>query len=216
MSLPLFPLPVVLFPGALMPLHIFEPRYRRMLAYCLETDRQFGIVYVAESVENAVEPGAVGCVARIEKADKLPDGRSNISVTGQKRFEIVQLVSTSEPFLMADVRAYEDHVDHVGQAALVAERVRMVFERVARAARKLSSDAPALPMLPDDPSTLSFAVPAMLDLEAESRQELLMMRSTVERLEQLERVLNAALQPMEERAVVHARAKSNGTGLNAH
>ena len=214
--IPLFPLPVVLFPGALMPLHIFEPRYRRMLAYCLASDRRFGITYVAESVEDAVRPGAVGCVAHIEKSDLLPDGRSNIAVTGGARFETMRLVSSTEPFLLAEVRAYEDHPDPAGRAGSIAERVRTVFERVARAARKLSADAPAIPVLPDDPTALSFAIPAMLDLEAESRQELLVMRSAVERLEHLEGILNAALHPMEERATVHARAKSNGTGLHAH
>ena len=96
--LPLFPLPVVLFPGVPLPLHIFEPRYRTMLADCMEGDRRFGILYRPdEAGELALEPGHVGCVAHVESTQPLPDGRSNIIVTGEERFELARCVASSHP-----------------------------------------------------------------------------------------------------------------------
>ena len=187
-----------------------------MLQFCLNGDRRFGLQYAEESVEASVQSGAIGCIAHIESSDMLPDGRSNIRVTGERRYEVVRLIPVKEPFLMAEVRSYDD-VDMPGAgAAMIAARVRPLFDRVARAARKLSSTEQALPPLPDDPGALSFAIPSMLDLDSEIRQELLAMRSLAGRLEEIERILAAAVPPMEERALVHTRAKSNGTGLATH
>ena len=85
--LPLFPLELVLFPGAPLPLHIFEPRYREMIAECLEQKRAFGMVRVKE---NTLSP--VGCSATIlNVTKKYEDGRLDIEAEGRQRFEIVQL-----------------------------------------------------------------------------------------------------------------------------
>src|SRR5205807_1315981 len=85
-ELPIFPLPIVLFPGAPQPLHIFEPRYRELLADCLAADRRFGIAYVPAEYPPGSEPlpraGDVGCVALIQNTQGLPDGRSNILTVG--------------------------------------------------------------------------------------------------------------------------------------
>ena len=89
-ELPIFPLPLVLFPGGSQPLHIFEPRYRQMLADCLAGDRRFGIAYVAAPAANIIDtvpsPGDVGCVAVILSSQQLPDGRANIITKGEMRF----------------------------------------------------------------------------------------------------------------------------------
>jgi ATP-dependent Lon protease len=88
--LPLFPLPIVLFPGTLIPLHIFEPRYRDMVADVLETDRRFGLIYHDPDRQGPFlsEEGRVGTVARIRRHQPLPDGRSLILVRGLERFRI--------------------------------------------------------------------------------------------------------------------------------
>ena len=96
--LPLFPLDVVLFPGELLPLHIFEPRYRRMLADCLEGDQQFGL-----TAASAPGPGSIGCVARIRAAEPLADGRSNIVVVGGRRFGVRALLAEDTPYLVAAI-----------------------------------------------------------------------------------------------------------------
>ncbi|MGH7648032.1 MAG: LON peptidase substrate-binding domain-containing protein, partial [Gemmatimonadaceae bacterium] len=97
--LPLFPLPVVLFPGVARPLHIFEPRYRRLIADCLDGDRRFGLLFCADTAnERALPPGQVGCIARIESADALPDGRSNIIIAGEERFALVRFIESDAPY----------------------------------------------------------------------------------------------------------------------
>ena len=200
-----------------MPLHIFEPRYRRMVAHCMGGTRRFGMVYVADSGAEAPTSGSVGCVALIDATEKLPDGRSNITVIGQDRFEIDRFTASDEPFLIALIREYHDLPAPVSKAgALPVAQVRSLFDRVARAVRDISGEEQTIPPLPDNPSDLSFAIAAMLDLEGDARQELLETRSVAERLILLERILSAALPAIEERAAVHTRAKSNGSGLHAH
>src|SRR5262249_50645622 len=101
--LPLFPLPLVLFPGVPLPLHIFEPRYRIMLADCLEGDREFGIVFRPDGVaERDLPTGHVGCVAHVETTELLPDGRSNVIVRGTDRFVLDRYLDSARPYFMAD------------------------------------------------------------------------------------------------------------------
>jgi Lon protease-like protein len=211
--LPLFPLPLVLFPGVPLPLHIFEPRYRQMLSDCLEGDRRFGIVFRPDGVgERELPPGHVGCVAHIEKSETLLDGRSNIVVMGQKRFELRRFAETTRLYHVGEVGDYDDAAEPPETVEPVAARVRELFGRVGRAARTLADDADALPTLPDDVGLLSFAIAATIDLEAPARQRLLVSRSPLGRLRELDALLSPAVEPIELRAAVHARAKGNGRG----
>ncbi|HET7378229.1 MAG TPA: LON peptidase substrate-binding domain-containing protein, partial [Anaerolineae bacterium] len=96
--LPLFPLEIVVFPGAPLPLHIFEPRYKEMIGECLAQDRPFGMV---QAKENALS--AIGCSARIVTViKKYEDGRLDIAAEGAQRFEIIQ-VNQERTFLQAEV-----------------------------------------------------------------------------------------------------------------
>jgi Lon protease-like protein len=214
-GLPLFPLPLVLFPGAAQPLHIFEPRYRQLLADCLEGDRRFGIVRLAEGVGEAeLAPGNVGCVAEIVNTEALPDGRSNIVVRGAERFALVSFVSSPHLYRVCRAELVEDEFEIGAELDALAERVRDVFRRVARAARTLADDPDPLPDLPDDAASLSFAVASMIDTDLEARQELLASRSPLARLRHLDRVLSAALGTIVDRAQVHTLAKTNGRGAH--
>jgi len=213
--LPLFPLPLVLFPGTALPLHIFEPRYRQMLLDCLEGDRRFGIARLDDGVAEAELPaGTVGCVAEIVNTETLPDGRSNIVVRGAERFAFLSLVSSAHPYRVCRAEIVEDEFEIGAELDAVAERVRDVFGRVARAARTLADDPDPLPELPDDAAGLSFAVASMIDIDLEARQELLASRSPLARLRQLDRVLSAALGTILDRAQVHTVAKTNGRGAH--
>jgi ATP-dependent Lon protease len=210
--LPLFPLPLVLFPGVLLPLHIFEPRYREMLADCLAGDRRFGIVFTAEGDDEGPQRGAIGCIARIQNDEKLPDGRSNILVQGEDRFAIARLVTGVRPYLLGEVVTYGDVEESPEPLESLAHQLRRVFERVGKAARALADDRDPLPALPDSPAALSFMIASLIDLDAAGRQRLLASRSPLGRLRELDALLSPAVEMLESRAVVHARAKTNGHG----
>ena len=214
--LPLFPLPLVLFPGAPLPLHIFEPRYRQMLSDCMATDSRFGILFRPEDIgETDLEAGRVGCIAEVDDAHTLPDGRSNIVVHGVRRFSLQRFVASPAPYHVGEVSEYEDVPEDAEALAPTAARVRELFTRVGRAARSLADDHDPLPPLPDEPDALSFGIAALIDMEAPRRQELLVSRLASERLEVIERLLSGAVGSLEARAKVHGRAKTNGRGHHA-
>ena len=212
-TLPLFPLPVVLFPGVTLPLHIFEPRYRRMLADCLADDRRFGLIFLPEgTAERELPAGHVGCVAYIERAEKLPDGRSNIAVSGEERFALGRFVDSPLPYHLVEAAEYSDDPEPQPVLDSLAAEVRAVFERVARAARIITEDRARLPELPEEAALLAFRIASLIDIDATRRQQLLTSRSPLGRLRDIEQVLTSAVDPLEKRATVHQRAKLNGRG----
>lgn len=215
-QLPLFPLPLVLLPGTALPLHIFEPRYRQLLADSLAGDKRFGIVRLPEGVaEVEIAPGSVGCIAEIVNTERLPDGRSNIVVRGAERFAFVSFVGSPHPYHVCTAELVEDDFEVGAELDDLATRVRDIFRRVARAARTLSDDPDPLPELPDDAASLSYAVASIIDIGVDARQEILVSRSPMERLRSLDRVLSAALGSITARAQVHTLAKTNGRGAHA-
>src|ERR1043165_2708477 len=109
-ELPLFPLPLVLFPGVPLPLHIFESRYQRMLADIRASDSLFGLSYfdVAEAEVSRPPVGHVGCVAEGTEVQDLPEGRSNILTVGLIRYHVESYVESSEPYLVGRVEFFED------------------------------------------------------------------------------------------------------------
>ena len=211
--LPLFPLGVVLFPGAALPLRIFEPRYRQLMADCLAADGRFGLLFRDESEsEDAIAAGTVGCVAEIEQHELLDDGRSNIIVRGRERFAFGGWTESDAPYRVGRIAPHEDATEPPASLALLNGRVRQLFARVADAARTIAEEGAGPPPLPDDPSRLSFAIAAMLDMDVAARQALLTERSPAARLRALEALLAPAAPALEARAGVHERAKTNGHG----
>jgi Lon protease-like protein len=210
-TLPLFPLPVVLFPGVQLPLHIFEPRYRRLLADCIESDRRFGLIFCPPGTpEHALPTGQVGCVAVIEDTEQLPDGRSNILVTGESRFSLVRFVDSPHPYRVAEVDDYTDVPEPQDTLLELATLVSETFDRVARAATTIANASAPPPDLPDDPALVAFRVASLIDIDAHARQALLTSRSAANRLREIARVLGAVIEPLEQRAQTHTRAKGNG------
>ena len=110
---PIFPLPIVQFPGALTPLHIFEPRYRKMLEDILSGDKTFGILLRGEeevTTPASFSEGNVGCLVEVAVVQQLPDGRSNILCVGGSRFRLVRFVDGEEPYDQAEVELFDDDV----------------------------------------------------------------------------------------------------------
>ena len=212
-ELPLFPLPLVLFPGAPLPLHIFEPRYRRMLADVRAGNNLFGLSYFdANSAAGDRPPaGHVGCAAEVVEVQPLPDGRSNILSVGLVRYRAESYVERGDPYLVGRVRFFEDEPEEGDRLGERAREVSALFARIARAVRTLNDERASLPELPDaGPERLSFLVAAAIEIEPEAKQQLLEMRSSFERLTRLRNLLAQAVTGYEERARVHSLSKGNG------
>ena len=212
-ELPLFPLPLVLFPGVPLPLHIFEPRYRQMLDDIRVTNNLFGVSYFDSTTSERELPavGEVGCVAEVTEAQTLPDGRSNILTVGVVRYRIESYVERGDPYYVARVSYFEDDDEDDGALVKASENVADTFTRIARAVRTINDERVNLPDISGtEPQRLSFLVAAAMEVEVEMKQELLELLSTLERLERLQVMLNQAVEGYEERARVHELAKRNG------
>jgi Lon protease-like protein len=219
--IPIFPLPVVQFPNAITPLHIFEPRYRKMLKDVMEKDKTFGVIYRPSAEESELRPisdraplGSVGCTVEVAVVQELPDGRSNILCVGGARFRLLQYIE-GEHYLQADVDFFEDEPTFE-DLSVEAERAKTAFNRLLAANRKIKEDREVeedeTPELPNDPQALSFIVTAYLDIEASEKQEMLEMIDTGERLREVSRVIENLASEYEKRAAIHHIAKKNGHG----
>jgi Lon protease-like protein len=214
-ELAIFPLPIVLFPGAPQPLHIFEPRYREMIRDCVAGDRRFGIAYAAPDPAPgtpAPGPGDVGCVALIRSTQPLPDGHADILTVGERRFVLRRWLASAHLYQVAVVEEFDDDPIDPAEAAPLAGDVRDGFARLARALGVLTEREDDEVELPLDPQVLSFQVAAALEIDAAAKRALQAIRSTSARLRQLASVLGPLAADAEQRAAVRQRAKGNGRG----
>ncbi len=212
-ELPLFPLPLVLFPGVPLPLHIFEPRYRQMLGDIRAANNFFGLSYFdASTSEKEIPPtGHVGCVAEVTEAQALPDGRSNILTVGVIRYRIEEYVERGNPYLEVRVSFFEDEDEDNELLTASSHEVAETFIRIARAVRIINDERTSLPDISNtDPQKLSFLVAAAMEVDTDVKQELLELRLTFERLRRLGDMLARAVSSYEERARIHELAKGNG------
>ena len=193
--LPLFPLNTPLVPGLVLPLHIFEPRYRELVEDLLarpdEDEREFGIVAVRDGHDvgrdgmTALYP--VGTATVLRQAERLPDGRFDIVTTGTRRFRILD-VDASRPLLVGAVEFLDEVTDPAD--ALLAAQVARNFQRYRAAlSGQVSQDPEEDEALPDDPTVLSYLVTAAMVLPVAERQSLLAAASTTDRLAQARALL---------------------------
>ncbi len=195
--IPLFPLDVVLFPGTPLPLHIFEPRYKEMIAECLAQNRVFGVVRAAE--EALAE---VGCTAEIVTVVKeYPDGRLDLIAEGRKRFELLE-VNKDRSFLQAEILVIDDDGGTPSQED-TARAIQLHSELLGLAGAQQDLGAA-------DPLLLSFYLAASLPLDLDFKQRLLSSRSEAERLSLLIAYLEKLIPNMHRAA--HARQKAGGNG----
>ncbi len=195
--IPLFPLDVVLFPSTPLPLHIFEPRYKEMIAECLAQNRTFGVV-------RALEQGLadVGCTAEIVTIVKeYPDGQLDLVAEGRNRFEIVG-VNQDRSFLQAEVLMIVDEPGAAPQED-TSRAVQLHSELLAIAGAKQDLSAA-------DPALLSFYLAGSLPLDLDFKQKLLSLRSEAERLSLLITYLQTLIPNLHRAA--RAREKAGGNG----
>jgi Lon protease-like protein len=182
--LPIFPLELVLLPGVPLPLHIFEPRYKEMIAECLEQKKPFGIVRA--SSDGVAD---IGCTAEIMSVTKkYDDGRMDILTRGVERFEVIQ-VNEERAFLQAEISVVQDEdEDEPGKplTEIVTQAVRLHAEIAKLAGAELSG--------PDEHGgNLSFLLAGSLPLDLDFKQSLLSTLSEAKRLEAVIGYLEAIL-----------------------
>ena len=181
-ELPLFPLPdVVLFPQQLLPLHIFESRYRMLLQSVLETDQRFGIIRIDP---NTGEMAEIGCCAEVLQHQTTNDGRSYIVTLGQQRFRLLN-IARETPFRTGMVSWIEDETtDDPDILHALSRTVSDALKDVVTLTAKLQGQQVSLPDdLPDLPRELSYWIGAHLDTRAAGEQQaLLELTDTRERL----------------------------------
>jgi Lon protease-like protein len=200
-SFPLFPLGMVLLPQELAPLHIFEERYKLMIGQCLEEEREFGILWLADDGLKEI-----GCSARISRVlERFDDGRLNILVEGSEPFRLLRKIEDL-PYPAGDVELLEDiDADADSGDAEVADHAR---ERYADLVEQVTDTRP-------ESSSLAhldaYGMAATLDVALEAKQALLELRSERVRLERLDALFAEALEriALAERAA--ERASGNGS-----
>jgi Lon protease-like protein len=193
---PLFPLGLVMLPGELVPLHIFEDRYRQMIGECLDEEREFGILWLAED-----ELKEVGCAARVARVlERFDDGRFNILAEGTTPFRMERRIGDMD-YPAGDVVMLDDEPD-TDDAAL--ERARTTY---ADLVEEVTDSRP-------EPETLSglnaYGMAATVDINAAAKQALLELRSEPARLEQLEGLFGEALRRIRTATRVAEQASGNG------
>jgi Lon protease-like protein len=180
----LFPLNTVLFPGAVLNLHVFEPRYKKLVAECLEGGEDFGVCLIRDGDEagdpNAM-PHEIGTTAEISDMTPLEGGRYYISTLGRRRFRIERIIER-DPYLLVDVRYLDEEVsaDPNGVEALVGE-IRDVFREYLRLLVEFSGVHAEID-LPEDPVDASFLIGDVLQVADSMKQRLLELSSTEQRL----------------------------------
>ena len=193
---PLFPLGLVLLPGEPVPLHIFEERDKLMIGECLDEEREFGIVWLADDALKDV-----GCCARITRVlERFDDGRLNILVEGTAPFRLERRIGEL-PYPAGDIVLLDDD-DAADESAL--ERARSAY---ADLVEQVTDERPK----PEALAELgAYGMAATLDIAPAAKQALLELRSEPARLEQLEALFGEALKRIKTAARVAEQASGNG------
>jgi Lon protease-like protein len=194
---PLFPLGIVALPTENVPLHIFEDRYRTMIERCLDEQREFGIVWLAED-----ELKPIGCACAIDKVlERMEDGRMNILARGTRPFRLLERQGDL-PYPAGVVEFLPEHDDEIDPG--VAATARELYADLVEQATDKALPAEELAVLD------SYRMAATVEFGTDAKQELLELRSENARLQLLTMLFRAALKRMELVERAQTRARSNG------
>ena len=202
-TIPLFPLGVVLLPAMVLPLHIFEERYKLMIGECLEQHREFGIVYSDQE-----EIRKKGCTATIVKVLKrYDDGRMDILTRGVTRFLIEDIID-EKPYLQARVAYFDDEVEEKNEelAALVKDGIKLLQELHNLTGKR--TDYNAVSKL--DPKIISFLLAYSDEFTPAEKQEFLVMTSTHQRLIESADALRKMIERYKRELVIKKIVGGNG------
>ncbi len=194
---PLFPLGIVALPGETVPLHIFEDRYKRMIDWCLEHEREFGIVWLSEQ-----ELKPIGCACEIDRVlERDEDGNMDILVRGTVPFRLIER-QDDLPYPAGIVEPLPDADEEADPAA--AQTARELYAELVEQAtdKQLTSDELA--------ELDAYAMAGTVEFGADSKQELLELRSENARMRLLALLFRAAIKRLELVDRAQARARSNG------
>jgi Lon protease-like protein len=196
--MPIFELPVVLLPGELMPLHIFEERYKRMIGHCLEAEEPFGIVFR----DDDGSARRIGCTARVtEVLERFDDGRMDIVVTGEEPFRVLERFEAEEyPAGEVEAVGLEDEPDDEAAAEAARNAFAELVERVS--GNELETDELA--------ASDAYAIASRVELPVETKQRLLELRSEDERMRTLGAALDTLIETLARSREIAERAKMNG------
>jgi hypothetical protein len=213
--LPLFPLRTVLFPGAALPLHVFEERYKVMVQRCIDARAPFGVTLIrsGEEVGGPAEPYGIGTAASIARVQRLPDGRMNLIVLGKRRFRILRL-DRSETYLTGDVEYLQTEEAGSPEAERQAARASALFGEQLRLKMAITGQWMRGIDLPGDSDALADLIAAQMDASPQAKQELLETLSVPERLRKEADLLGERIRTLTERWERTRREKFAGAALN--
>jgi len=201
--LPLFPLKVVLFPATELPLHIFEERYKEMIGECLEHRSEFGIVLVLD--EGLASTGCTASIAEVLR--KFEDGRMDILVRGQRRFELVR-IDQGKSYLRGEAQFFEDDQEDLRREDSRRQQALQLFTQMAeKFVSEGSGNPPPPPELGD--AQLSFQIVSRLPADLPFRQTL-QLRSESDRIDRVISYLQKMAVRLTRMAQAQARAGANG------
>jgi len=185
--LPLFPLGMVLYPGMILPLHIFEDRYRRLVRDLLDgpEPRRFGVIAIRKGRETGVEGVQslyeIGCAAALRRVEEHDDGRFDLVTVGTQRFRLLALDQTL-PYLQGEVEMLADEAVDQADAAPLVRAVQVAFRAYLDALTERGGATVRVEDLPDEPVLLSFIVAASMVIDLPERQGLLHEPDALRRL----------------------------------
>jgi Lon protease-like protein len=177
-TLPLFPLGTVLYPGLLLPLHIFEDRYRQLVRDLLDgpEPRRFGVIAIRKGRETGVEGISslheIGCTATLRRVAEHDDGRFDLVTVGSQRFRLLEL-DDSRPYLQGEVDLLAEDAGDEAAAGVAGEAVRRGFRAYLDALTARGATQVSVPDLPADPVQLSYLVAASVIIDLGDQQALL-------------------------------------------
>jgi Lon protease-like protein len=186
-TLPLFPLGTVLYPGLVLPLHIFEDRYKQLVRDLLNgpEPRRFGVIAIREGRETGIGGVSalheVGCTATVREVVEADNGQYDLVTVGTDRFKLRQL-DESRPYLSGEVELLSELIGDEAAAALAAAAVQRGFRAYLNVLADRGAAAISVPDLPDEPILLSYLVAASMIIELNHRQGLLAQPDAVRRL----------------------------------
>jgi uncharacterized protein len=197
MEIPLFPLNTVLFPGATLPLHIFEDRYKQMISACIDERRPFGVLLIRKGFEvgDLAEPFEVGTTAHIARVDELEEGTMNLLCLGGKRFRTVNVLS-NDPYLNGEVEFLETIATDDPKAKELSDDASSLFAEYVRLYLAMSNQWARSIEMPGEPDLLADFIGSRLGVNPQMKQRLLEELSARTRLALEVQILGEAIREM--------------------